>query len=189
MKETPGAVRWFLKYMTIKVKEGNQKNALITIEKSWNQTAPDRPFEYTFLDQELAEMYKEEENLSMLSFIFTLIIIFIAVLGLLGLSSFMAEQRTNEIGIRKVLGASTFSIIQSLTSEFFKLVIISSIIAWVLAWMVMSYWLNHFSYQTTLRWLVFVLSAIFALVVAILISSTRAWYAAQTNPVDTLKHQ
>lgn len=189
MKETPGVIRWFLKYMTIKVKDGNQKKALAYIESLWNKTAPDRPFEYTFLDKELSEMYKEEENLSQLSFIFTIIIIFIAVMGLLGLSSFMAEQRTKEIGIRKVLGASTISIIKSLTSEFFKLVIISSVFAWLLAWWVMSYWLNHFSYQTNLNWIIFVLSAIFALIVAILISSLRAWVASQTNPVVTLKHQ
>lgn len=189
MKETPGAIKWFLKYMTVKVKAGNQKKALLYIENLWNETAPDRPFEYTFLDQELADMYKEEDNLSRLSFIFTLIIIFIASLGLLGLSSFIAEQRTKEIGIRKVLGASTFSIIISLTSEFFKLVIVSSIIAWFIAWWIMSYWLNYFSYQTKLSWIVFILSALFAMLVAILISSIRAWIASHTNPVTTLKHQ
>ena len=189
MKETPGAVRWFLKYMTIKIKDGNEKKALSYIENLWNKTAPDRPFEYTFLDKELSEMYKDEKNLSQLSFIFTIIIIFIAVMGLLGLSSFMAEQRTKEIGIRKVLGASTISIIKSLTSEFFKLVILSSVFAWLLTWWVMSYWLDHFSYQTNLNWIIFVLSAIFALVVAILISSFRAWIASQKNPVITLKHQ
>lgn len=189
MKETPGAIRWFLKYMTIKVQDGNEKKALEYIEKLWNESAPDRPFEYTYLEQELASMYSEEENLSRLSFIFTFLIIFIAVLGLLGLSSFIAEQRTKEIGIRKVLGASTFSIIQSLTSEFVKLIILSSIFAWVLAWLVMSYWLDHFSYQTNLKWHVFVLSAIFALLIAVLISSIRAWFATTTNPVDTLKHE
>jgi len=189
MKETPEVIRWFLKYMTIKIKDGNEKKALSHIENLWNKTAPDRPFEYTFLDKELSEMYKDEQNLSQLAFIFTIIIIFIAVMGLLGLSSFMAEQRTKEIGIRKVLGASTISIIKSLTSEFFKLVILSSIFAWALTWWVMSYWLDHFSYQTNLNWIIFVLSAVFALVVAILISSLRAWVASQTNPVITLKHQ
>ena len=163
MKETPGAIRWFLKYMTIKVKDGNEKKALSYIENLWNKTAPDRPFEYTFLDKELSNMYKEEENLSQLSFIFTIIIIFIAIMGLLGLSSFMAEQRTKEIGIRKVLGASTISIIKSLTKEFFTLVIISSLFAWIIAWLVMSYWLNHFTYQTNLNWMIFVLSAYFCI--------------------------
>jgi putative ABC transport system permease protein len=189
MKETPGAVRWSLKYMTIRIQNGNEKKAIKYIEDLWNKTAPDRPFEYTFLDNELSEMYTEEENLSKLSLIFTLLIIFIAILGLLGLSSFIAEQRTKEIGIRKVLGASTISIIKSLTNEFIKLIILSSLFAWGLSWLVMTYWLNHFSYQTNLKWYVFVLSALFALLIAVLISSIRAWFATRANPVDTLKHE
>jgi len=189
IKETPGAVMFFLKYMTIRIQNGNEKKALKYIEDLWNKTAPDRPFEYTFLADELSEMYTEEENLSKLSLIFTLLIIFIAVLGLLGLSSFIAEQRTKEIGIRKVLGASTLSIIQSLTKEFIRLIILSSIFAWGLAWLVMTYWLNHFSYQTKIKWYVFLLSAIFALIIAVLISSIRGWFAARANPVETLKHE
>ena len=189
MKETPEEIIWFLKYLVIRIREGSDTNALAYIEQSWNEVAPDRPFEYFYLEDELAKLYKDEENLSGLSLMFTLIIMFIASLGLIGLSSFMAEQRTKEIGIRKVLGASTRNIIRNLTSEFVILVSIASILAWIVSWILMDDWLNRFPYQARLNWLIFIVAACIAYGMAIAISSFRAFVAARTNPVITLKYE
>ncbi|MCD4696527.1 MAG: ABC transporter permease [Bacteroidales bacterium] len=189
MKETPGAILWFMKYLAVKVENGGNENALAYIEKKWNEIAPDRPFEYFYLEDELAALYKDEENLSKLSFLFTLIIMFIAALGLAGLASFMAEQRTKEIGVRKVLGASTLSIIRKLSMEFVWLILMASVFAWVMAYLIMSDWLNHFPYQTNLNWLIFALSSVLALFMALVISSIRGWIASQSDPVETLKYE
>ena len=189
MKEFPGETMWFLKYLAVRIHPGTEKNALMFIEKKWNETAPGRPFEYFFLDDELGKLYNDEENLSKLSLIFTVIVIFIAVLGLLGLASFMAEQKTKEIGIRKVLGASVFSIIKSISKEFIWLILLASMFAWVIAYVIMRDWLNNFSYQVTLNWFTFILAALIAMGLALLVTSFRAMIASRANPVDTLKYE
>jgi putative ABC transport system permease protein len=189
MKEYPGEVIWFMKYMVVKIHPGTEKNALASIEKLWNKTAPDRPFEYFFLDQELANLYKDEENLSQLSLIFSLIIIFIAALGLIGLSSFLAEQKTKEIGIRKVLGASSMNIITTISKEFIWLILLACLFAWILGYLVMSDWLSSFPYRTSLNWMTFFLSALFAFAVALAITTLRAIIASRANPVVTLKYE
>ncbi|HPE56635.1 MAG TPA: ABC transporter permease [Bacteroidales bacterium] len=189
MKETPGAIRWFLKYMAIRIQPGKEREALAYIEAQWNKTAPDRPFEFTFLNQELAQLYKDEKNLSSLSVIFTIIVIFIATLGLAGLASYLAEQRTKEIGIRKVLGASTLSIIKSLSREFIFLIFASSILSWIISYLIMDDWLKHFPYQSTMNWLVFFIATFLALILTLLISGVRGWIAAQADPVKTLKYE
>ncbi len=189
MKENPGEVMWFLKFMVIKIQPGSEKNALMFIEQMWNKTAPNRPFEYFFLDEELGELYNDEENLSKLSLIFTFIVIFIAALGLLGLASFLAEQKTKEIGIRKVLGASVFSIVSNISKEFIWLISLASIFAWVVAFLVMSDWLDHFSYQVDMNWFTFLLAALIAMALSLLITSYRAIMASRTDPVITLKYE
>jgi putative ABC transport system permease protein len=189
MKEIPLEIQWFLKYMIIRIQDESDENALAYIENTWKEMAPDRPFEYLYLEDELADMYKDEENLSRLSLLFTFMIMFIAALGLIGLASFMAEQKTKEIGIRKVLGASIFNIIRNLTSEFVILVSVASIISWIISWFVMEDWLSRFPYRVTINVLVFVLAAFLAFGMAFIISSLRAWIAAHTNPVITLKYE
>lgn len=189
MKEFPGEINFFLKFMAIRIQPGSEKNALAVIEKMWHKTAPDRPFEYFFLDKELGELYADEANLSKLSLIFTIIVIFIAALGLLGLASFLVEQKTKEIGIRKVLGASVFSIIKNISVEFIWLILLASIFAWVIAYVIMSDWLDHFSYQVAMNWFVFLLAAFIALALSLLITSFRALMASRTDPVITLKYE
>lgn len=189
MKETPGAIQWFLKYMAIRITPGSEQRAITFIGNAWHKTAPDRPFEYFFLDRELKNLYKDEANLSSLSVIFTLIIIFIAVLGLAGLASYMAEQRTKEFGIRKVLGASTLKVIRILAAEFIRLILLASIFAWILAYLIMTDWLQHFPYQTKMNWIIFVLATLPALLIALIISGFRAWMVARTNPAVTLKYE
>jgi len=189
MKEFPGEINFFLKFMAIRIQPGSEKNALAVIEKMWHKTAPDRPLEYFFLDKELGELYADEANLSKLSLIFTIIVIFIAALGLLGLASFLVEQKTKEIGIRKVLGASVFSIIKNISVEFIWLILLASIFAWVIAYVIMSDWLDHFSYQVSMNWFVFLLAAFIALALSLLITSFRALMASRTDPVITLKYE
>ncbi|MEZ5198597.1 MAG: FtsX-like permease family protein [Bacteroidales bacterium] len=189
MKEFPGEIMWFLKYMVVRIQPGSEKEALLAIEKLWHNTAPDRPFDYFFLSNELKNLYQDEENLSRLSLILTFIVMFIAALGLLGLASFLAEQRTKEIGVRKVLGASVFSIINNISKEFIWLILMASVFAWVIAFLIMTNWLNHFPYQASFNWIAFVLAAFFATGLALLITSFRAVMASRANPVETLKYE
>ncbi|MCK5345040.1 MAG: hypothetical protein KAR20_16635, partial [Candidatus Heimdallarchaeota archaeon] len=126
MKENPGEIMFFLKYMAVKINPDRYKESISFIEEKWKEFAPERPFEYTFLNQELDKLYGDDENLGSLSLVFTALIIFIAALGLLGLASYLAEQRTKEIGIRKILGASAPNITLMLCKEFFILVLVSN---------------------------------------------------------------
>ncbi|MCD4747281.1 MAG: ABC transporter permease [Bacteroidales bacterium] len=189
IKEKPREVMWFLKFMAIRIAPDKHKKIIAFIETKWKEFAPDRPFEYSFLDQELSKLYKDEDNLGNFSLIFTLLIIFIASLGLFGLVSFMAEQRTKEIGIRKVLGANVANIIILLSKEFIKLILIAIIIAWPIAFLLIDEWLNHFAYRTDINWFVFILAGLFALIIVLLITAYKAYIASRTNPVDTLKYE
>ena len=189
IKEKPEEVMWFLKFMAIRIDPDNHKKTIDFIEAKWKEFAPNRPFEYSFLDQELNKLYKDEDNLGKLSLIFSLLIIFIASLGLFGLTSFMAEQRTKEIGIRKVLGAKVTDIITLLSKEFLKLIVIAILIAWPIAFLLIDDWLSHFAYRTAVNWFVFILAGLFALVIALLITAYKAYVTSQTDPVDTLKYE
>ena len=133
--------------------------------------------------------YKNEEKLGELSAIMTFLIIFIAALGLFGLTSFMAEQRTKEIGIRKVLGGTVVSIIKLLSKEFLTLIIIANIVAWPIIYFLMNNWLNNFSAQTFINPAFFILTAIITTFLAIFIAGMRAYIASNMNPVDTLRYE
>ena len=189
MKENPGEIAWFLKYIAIKYQAGKEQEVISHVNKVWMNYAPSRPFEYTFLEQELKKLYADEDNLSFLSLIFTLLILIIAGLGIFGLVSFMAEKRTKEIGIRKVLGAGTMHIVKLLSIEFFWLICIASVLAWAVSWLVISDWLNHFAYSTSLNWMIFLSAAMIAMAVALTITTIKAWFTSKTDPVDTLKYE
>ncbi len=189
MKENPGEIRWFLKYIAIRYQEGSEQEMIESVNKVWMHYAPTRPFEFSFLDEELKKLYADEDNLSTLSLIFTILILFIAGLGIFGLVSFMAEKRTREIGIRKVLGAETLHIVKLLSVEFFWLISLASVIAWLLSWLLISDWLSHFAYSTSLHWVMFLFAALIALTIALIITALKAWFAAKANPVDSIKHE
>ncbi|MEN8224301.1 MAG: ABC transporter permease [Bacteroidota bacterium] len=189
MKEKPREIMWFLKYMAIKFQAGKEQEVIGLVNKVWMSYAPSRPFEYSFLNQELQKLYDDENNLSQLSLIFTILILIIAGLGIFGLVSFMAEKRTREIGIRKVLGASSMHIIKLLSVEFFWLITIASVLAWVASWLLITDWLNHFAYSTSLNWIMFLIAAIIVMMVALAITAVKSWYASKANPVDTLKYE
>ena len=178
-----------MNYLAIRVKPGEYKELLEYLEKQWGTFVKDRPFEYSFLDKELDNLYHDERNLSRLSLIFTILVIFISSLGLFGLAAFMTEKRTKEMGIRKVLGAKSFDIIRIMSVEFIQLMLIANIIAWPVAYFVLKGWLKNFAYQTDLSITVFILSGLFALFLALLVTSAKTIQASRMNPVVTLKYE
>ncbi|MEN5196429.1 ABC transporter permease [Sphingobacterium faecium] len=150
---------------------------------------PAYPFEYKFVDQQFAIKFKEQQQTAQLALIFSGLAIFISCLGLLGLASYIAELRTKEIGIRKVLGASVTGITAMLSRDFVKLVLIAILLASPIAWWTMNKWLEDFSYRIEIQWWIFAVAGIAALTIAILTVSTQAIRAANTNPVKTLRDE
>lgn len=165
----------------------NYKSLLAKIEVLWRKNIADAPFEYSFLDTEVQKQYETEITLSQIINSFTLVAIVISCLGLFGLAAFSAEQRSKEIGIRKVLGASVSGIVQLLSTDFLKLVIIAFIIATPIAWWGMNKWLQAFEYRIPISWWMFALAGILAAFVALFTVSFQAIKAALMNPVKSLK--
>ncbi len=159
------------------------------IEAKWHQIAPGQPFNYQFMDDSFDDMYRAEQRISTIALAFAILAILIACLGLFGLAAFMAEQRTKEIGVRKVLGASVTSIVGLLSKDFLKLVFIAIVIASPLAWYVMNQWLNDFAYKVTLDGWVFALAGLMAVGIALLTVSFQSIRAALTNPVKSLRSE
>ncbi len=159
------------------------------IEDKMHAVVPDLPFEYHFLDEAFDSMYRAEQQLGKIFSYATFLAILIVCLGLLGLSAFMAEQRTKEIGIRKVVGASILNIVRLLTKEFVILVSLANIIAWPIAYYAMTDWLSSFAYRQRIGIETFVLAATLALVLAFVTVGFQATRAAFANPVDSLKYE
>jgi len=189
IKETPFQIQFFLKYVAVRIKPGTNKESLAFLEKEWNQVHTGRPFEYFFLEDELEKLYKDEEVLGQLSLVLTAIIIFIAALGLFGLASFMTEKRMKEIGIRKVFGADEKSLVWLLSLEFLQLVLISILVAWPIAYWLIDEWLHYFAYNAGIGFWNFVWGALIAIVLAIVIASSRAYIASKANPIEIIKYE
>ena len=149
--------------------------------------APGLPFSYNFLNESFDEMYRAEQRVGKIALIFSVLAIFIACLGLFGLATFIAEQRTKEIGIRKVLGASVQGIVQMLSKDFLKLVAIAFVFAAPLAWWAMHSWLQDFAYRINMEWWMFVAAGSGALFIALVTVSFQAIKAAISNPVKSLR--
>ena len=164
-------------------------NTIYQIKKIWTEMSPEFPFEYKFIDDIFDSHYKNEERLTKLLSYFAVFSIFIACLGLFGLISFMAEQRTKEIGIRKANGANIGDIISLFSKEFIQLVLISGIIAIPISFYLLSIWLQNFAYATKLSWWVFAISIIIAIIISSLSVLYRTYKAALQNPVEILKHE
>ena len=173
--------------VALKVAPGNLKETQKQVEKIWSAAFPDYVYEATFLDERIAEFYEEDAKLSQLFKIFAGIAIFIGCLGLYGLVSFVAVQKTKEIGIRKVLGASLTNIVALLSKDFIKLVLLANIIAWPLAWWAMQKWLQDFTYRTEIGWWMFAVAGLGALIIAFITVSFQAIKAGLANPVNALK--
>lgn len=160
---------------------------IAVIERVFTEHFPDIPFQYDFVDQEYGEKFAAEERIGTLSGIFTALAILISCLGLFGLTSFVAEQRTKEIGVRKVLGASVFNVWNMLSRDFLKLVIISCFVAVPIAYFVMNGWLQEYPYRVILEWWIFALAVIGAMSITVLTVSFQAIRAAKANPVESLR--
>jgi len=182
---TPQAFNWVF----IKTTEESMSKVMQFAEQEWRRINPGHPFEYTFVDGNIALMYQSETKLSRLFSIFTAIAIYIACLGLFGLASFTVVQRTKEIGMRKILGASIGGIVFILSKEYVKWVVLANVFAWPLAYYFMRRWLEGFAYHTNLNILAFFVSGILALIIALLTVSVQTFKAATANPVDSLRYE
>ncbi|UZR94409.1 ABC transporter permease [Chondrinema litorale] len=173
--------------IAVRYEAGKTKDVIDEIEGKWKRLAPGQPFNYTFMDESFAKNYEQEQKVGKLFGIFAGLAIFIACLGLFGLASFTAEQRTKEIGIRKVLGASVVSIIVLLSKEFGKLLIIAFVIASPLAWYIMHLWLRDFAFKTDITPITFVVAGAIAFSIAWVTMSYQSLKAAIAKPVKSLK--
>jgi putative ABC transport system permease protein len=157
------------------------------VEAKWSAMVPAHAFRYRFLDNSFTAMYRSEQRVGKIAVAFAVLAILIACLGLFGLVTYMAEQRMKEIGIRKVLGASVGSVMQLLSKDFLRLVMIAFVIAAPIAWWVMHNWLEDFAYRVNLQWWVFAAAGSIALLIALVTVSVQAIKAALANPVNSLR--
>ncbi|MDN4165074.1 ABC transporter permease [Cytophagales bacterium LB-30] len=169
--------------------QGEPQQALASIEQTWKEIAPNQPFDYQFLDQSFDALFRSEQRMGYVFTVFTGLAIFIACLGLVGLSAFTAEKRTKEIGVRKVMGASNTSVLVMLNREFTRLVLIAFVISVPFAWWVMDQWLADFAFRISMNVWIFVGAGVFTFLVALLTVSWQSYKAAVSNPVKALKYE
>jgi putative ABC transport system permease protein len=174
---------------SFRIKTEDISGTIDLFRKKWKEFLPNQPFEYMFMDERFNDMYKAEQRIGRIFGIFAVLAVFVGCLGLFGLAAFTAEQRTKEIGIRKVLGASAPSIIRLLLREFIILVSIANLIAWPIAFFVMSRWLGDFAYKISLNVWIFLLAALGTLFIALLTVSYQAVRAALSDPVKSLRYE
>jgi putative ABC transport system permease protein len=173
----------------VRIKAGGTKEAIRGIEKVWKQFEKNTPFKFSFIDEEIDQLYKQEELISTVIKHFTILAIFITCLGLLGLASFMAEHKTKEIGIRKVLGAAVSQILVLLNREFIKCLLLANVIAWPLAWYFMNVWLQTYPYRTRIDPGLFIIAALLSGFITLFTTSIQALKAAYAKPVDALHYE
>ncbi len=175
--------------LAVKVSTSDLNETIAYVETTWKKVNPGTTFEYNFLDEQFAKLYRNEEAFARMFTHFTALAIVIAGLGLFALSAFTAEQRKKEIGIRKVLGASNGTILYRLSSEFVQLILIAFVIASGVAYYVMNKWLQDFSYAIKIGYATFIVAGAAALTIALLTISFQALKAAWSNPVDSLRSE
>jgi putative ABC transport system permease protein len=178
-----------IRYLSVRIAPENIPQTLSLLKRKWEELDPQRPFDYFFLDASFDSQYRAEERVGILSLYFSLLAVFIGCLGLFGLASYMAERRTKEIGIRKVLGASAARIVRLLSIEFFWLVLIAIVLAWPTAYLGLSLWLRDFPYRIGVNFLVMSAAGLLALVIALLTVSFQAVKAALADPVEALRYE
>jgi putative ABC transport system permease protein len=173
--------------LIFKIKTTDVGDLLSVMKKQWDSYNTDEPFTYAFMDDLYNKTYSAEQKTGTILNIFSVLTIFVACLGLFGLATYTAEQRTKEIGIRKVLGASVTQVTQMLSKEFIKLVLIASFIAFPTAWWATNKWLESFAYRINISWWIFAVSGFTALLIALITVSFQAIKAAIANPVKSLR--
>jgi len=177
------------KYLAVKLNTTDIRSSVEFIKQQWNNIVPDSPFEYFFYDNFYDNLYKKEALLGKIIFIFSMIAIMIACMGLFGLAAFFSERRTKEIGVRKANGALIIEVITMLNREFIKWVVISFIIATPVSWYAMHKWLQTFAYKTEMSWWIFALAGILSIGIALITVSWQSWRAATRNPVEALRYE
>jgi putative ABC transport system permease protein len=176
-------------YVFVKFKSGKAKEVIASVTKVYNQFNPDFPLRYTFLDEEVERLYNSEQKTKTIFNYFTFVAIFIASLGLFGLASYMAQQKTKEIGIRKVLGASILNIVTNLSREFVFLVCVANAIAWPLAYLAMNEWLHNFAYRIKMDPFLFIYAGLVSTLLALLTVSYHTIKSALVNPVNSIRYE
>jgi putative ABC transport system permease protein len=171
----------------VRTQPGKTEATIKALEKISADLNPAYPFSYGFLDQDLANLYQGEERMGQLFNLFAILAIFISCMGLYGLSAFMAEQRTKEIGVRKVLGSSVLNVVFLLSKRFTTLILIAVIIAVPIAWFAIDSWLKSFAYRVNADWIIFLIASLAALVIAWITVSYESIKAAIANPVKSLR--
>ena len=177
------------RYMSLKIKSGDIATTIEQVRQTWLRLAPHRPFLYSFLDADFNRQYQKDVNFRTLFLTFSSLAIFIACLGLFGLATYTAELRTKEIGIRKVLGANVNSIVALLSRDFIVLILIAIVLATPAAWYSMNRWLEGFAYRIEIRFWIFILAGLAAIITAALTISFQAIRAARGNPVNALRSE
>lgn len=193
LKQPVSNLAFFLQPSTglasFKVATADINGLVAKIETKWKTMAPGMPYSYRFLDESFNDMYRDEQRVGKIALSFSIIAVLIACLGLFGLAAFVAEQRTKEIGIRKVLGANVSGLVTLLSKDFVKLVVVAFFIAAPLAWWAMQKWLQDFEYRISITWVVFAVAAAIALFIAVATISFQAVKAALANPVKNLRSE
>ncbi|MFC2168997.1 ABC transporter permease [Acidobacteriota bacterium] len=175
--------------VSVRVSSGNVQEAMAYVKKIWDRFDPGYPISYTYLDERLNELYRSEARMMQMFGYFSLLAIFIACLGLFGLISFTTTQRTKEIGIRKVLGASVLSIVCLLSGDLTKFVLIANVLSWPIVYFFMNRWLNNFAYRVPIDWKVFALSASLTFVISLVTVSYQSIRAARSDPVNAIRYE
>ena len=173
--------------MFVKTSEGRTQEAIAAIEKIYKTYEANRILDLQFVDQAIERQYRTQQNTGRIILFFSVLVILVSCLGLYGLATYAAEQRTKEIGIRKVLGASVSGIVQLLSKDFIKHVLIAVAIATPIGWWAMTQWLQGFAYKIDLQWWIFVMAGVVSIVIALATVSYQAIKAAVVNPVKSLK--
>lgn len=176
-------------WLIFRLQSGSEHRAIADLEDIWKEFAPGVSLQYSFLDEQFDSMYRSEQRLSKLFKLFTLVAIIVAGMGLFALSAFIAERKTKEIGVRKVLGASVKQIVTMLVSDFLKLVIIANVISWPISWWMMNSWLEAYAYRTSIEWWLFAATFGLSLFLAIIAVSVHALRASLINPVKALRDE
>ena len=175
--------------LSIKVKPGHLKQTLAHITAVWDKFAPNQKINYSFLDEGFESLYQDVQRTKNIFTCFALVAVFVAALGLFGLATYVTQQRTKEIGVRKVLGASSIRLLRLLSGDFIKLVFVALVIATPVAWWAMNQWLTDFNYRIEINWLYFLLAGISAILIALATISYQTWKVVRTNPVDSLRDE
>jgi ABC-type antimicrobial peptide transport system permease subunit len=175
--------------VVIRISPDNHDNTIKEIEKIWNNYYTGEPFDYQFLDEELDQMYRPEQRMGIVFNLFSLLAILISCMGLFGMASFMAEQRTKEIGIRKTYGSSLFNIFMLINGRFVKWILLANLIAWPVAWFSMNHWLENYAYRTSISWWIFPIAAAISIIIGFVTVTYQSLRTAATNPAETLHYE